>query len=250
MGKALRLDKLLSDTGRWSRKEARELVRSGVVCVDGTVVRAGESKADPETQTVTVRGERIGWQEFVYLLLYKPAGYLTATEDAHAPTVMDLVPEEYRRSGLAPVGRLDKDTTGLLLLTDDGGLNHALCSPRHHVDKVYLAQVEGEGSQADVDAFAAGITLGDGTKCLPARLELVEPGWCRVTVREGKFHQVKRMLASRGLPVKTLKRESMGPLGLGKWMKEGEIRPLTVEEVGKLRESAGVDGADSSKYTK
>ena len=247
MGRRLRLDKILADTGKWSRKEARELIRRGGVTVDGAVVRSPEAKADPFAAEIQAQGVPLRWQEYVYLLLHKPAGYLTATEDASAPTVLELVPPALRRAGLAPVGRLDRDTTGLLLLTDDGGLNHALCSPRHHVDKVYLAQVDGTGTQEDCDAFAQGLTLGDGTQCLPAVLELPEPGVCRVTVREGKYHQVKRMLASRGLPVKQLKRIAMGPLSLEDSLKEGQIRPLSQEEVEKLCTLSGYSGDASSK---
>lgn len=240
MGKKLRLDKLLSDTGRWSRKEARDLIRGGSVTVDGVVLRQPEEKADPDTAAIAVDGVPLGWTAYRYLLLNKPAGYLTATEDACAPTVMDLIPAELRKAGLAPVGRLDKDTTGLLLITDDGALAHGLLSPRRHVDKVYLAWVDGAGTEEDCAAFARGIVLGDGTKCLSARLELPRPGLCRVTVREGKFHQVKRMLAGRGLPVKALKRVSMGPLKLDETLEEGRVRPLTEKEIAALRQAAGL----------
>ena len=240
MGKKLRLDKLLSDTGRWSRKEATDLIRGGSVTVDRVVVRQPEEKADPDTAAIAVDGAPLGWTAYRYLLLHKPAGYLTATEDACAPTVMDLIPAELRKAGLAPVGRLDKDTTGLLLITDDGALAHGLLSPRRHVDKVYLAWVDGTGTEEDCAAFAQGVVLGDGTKCLPARLELPRPGLCRVTVREGKFHQVKRMLAGRGLPVKALKRVSMGPLKLDETLEEGRVRPLTEQEIGALRQAAGL----------
>lgn len=235
MSQLLRLDKLLADTGRWSRKEARELLRQGRIICDGVVTRQPDCKMDPERDEIRVDGELLRWSAHCYLMLNKPAGYLSATEDRSAPTVLDLVPPELRKPGLAPVGRLDKDTTGLLLLTDDGQLAHALLSPRRHVDKVYLASVDGAPSEADCRAFQAGIVLGDGTKCLPARLELLEPGLCRVTVREGKFHQVKRMLASRGLPVQALKREAMGPLTLDEGLAPGEIRPLTKEELDALR---------------
>ena len=236
MGKPMRLDKLLADTGRWSRKEARELLRQGRVTVNGAVMRQGDQKADPEGEEIRVDGGPLGWSAHCYLMLNKPAGYLSATEDRSAPTVLDLVPPELRRPGLAPVGRLDKDTTGLLLLTDDGQLAHALLSPRRHVDKVYLAKVEGTGSLSDCQAFQEGIVLADGTKCLPARLELLEPGLCRVTVREGKFHQVKRMLASRGLPVLALERRAMGSLELDEGLAPGQLRPLTEAELQALRE--------------
>lgn len=239
MAKGLRLDKLLTDTGRWSRSEARALIRQGRLVLNGVCVSKSEVKADPEQDEILVDGQPVLWTAHTYLMLYKPAGYLSATEDRTAPTVLDLVPQALRRPGLAPVGRLDKDTTGLLLLSDDGALAHALLSPRHHVDKVYLARVDGIGTQADCAAFAAGITLQDGTRCMPAQLELLEPGVCRVTVQEGRFHQVKRMLAARGLPVLKLKRLSMGPLQLDESLAPGELRPLTPGEVEALRHVNG-----------
>ena len=231
----LRLDKILTDTGRWSRKESREVIRAGRVTVGGTVVRRPEQKADPQAEEIAVDGAPLGWSAHSYLMLHKPAGVLTATEDRSAPTVLDLVPAGLRRPGLAPVGRLDKDTTGLLLLTDDGALAHALLSPRRHVDKVYLAQIEGTVREEDCAAFRAGLTLGDGTKCLPAELEGLGPGCCRVTVREGKYHQVKRMLALRGLPVRALSRISFGPLRLDGALAPGQVRALTVAEIDALR---------------
>lgn len=231
----LRLDKILTDTGRWSRKESREVIRAGRVTVGGTVVRRPEQKADPQAEEIAVDGAPLGWSAHSYLMLHKPAGVLTATEDRSAPTVLDLVPAGLRRPGLAPVGRLDKDTTGLLLLTDDGALAHALLSPRRHVDKVYLAQIEGTVREEDCAAFRAGLTLGDGTKCLPAELEGLGPGCCRVTVREGKYHQVKRMLALRGLPVRALSRISFGPLRLDGALAPGQVRALTAAEIDALR---------------
>lgn len=231
----LRLDKILTDTGRWSRKESREVIRAGRVTVGGTVVRRPEQKADPQAEEIAVDGAPLGWSAHSYLMLHKPAGVLTATEDRSAPTVLDLVPAGLRRPGLAPVGRLDKDTTGLLLLTDDGALAHALLSPRRHVDKVYLARIEGTVREEDCAAFRAGLTLGDGTKCLPAELEGLGPGRCRVTVREGKYHQVKRMLALRGLPVRALSRISFGPLRLDGALAPGQVRALTAAEIDALR---------------
>lgn len=235
MAGALRLDKLLADTGRWSRKEARLLLKQGRVRVDGEQERSAERKVTPGVSQVTVDGQPVDWSEFHYIMMNKPAGVLTATEDRHQKTVLDLLPEEYRNLNLFPVGRLDKDTEGLLLLTDDGALAHRLLSPRHHVDKVYLARVDGETDDADAKAFAEGITLGDGTKCLPARLEHLGPGLCRVTLREGKFHQVKRMLAQRGKPVIGLKRLSMGQLELDPALEPGQFRPLTPEECKKIK---------------
>lgn len=230
-----RLDKLLAGTGRWSRKEVKELVRQGRVLTEGTPVARVEDKY-PETARFTVDGEEVLCTQFTYVLLHKPGGVLTATEDRRQKTVLDLLPDHLRRIGLAPVGRLDKDTEGLLLLTNDGGLAHRLLSPKYHVDKVYYARVDGVLSQADAEAFAGGMTLGDGLECLPAGLEILEEGRaCLVTLREGKFHQVKRMLAARGAPVTYLKRLSMGTLALGEQLKPGQWRQLTGEEVEGLR---------------
>lgn len=209
-----RLDKLLAGTGKWSRREVKALVRQGLVRVDGRLAASAEDKLDPAVAVVTVAGETVALHRFTYVLLHKPAGVLTATEDRKQPTVLDLLPPELRRIGLAPVGRLDKDTEGLLLLTNDGELAHRLLSPKYHVEKRYFARVDGELSAADAEAFARGMTLGDGLECLPAGLEVLPDRVCIVTLREGKFHQVKRMLAARGAPVLYLKRLSMGPLTL------------------------------------
>ncbi len=225
-----RLDKLLSGTGRWSRREVKELLRQGRVTVDGCPARAAEQKLEPGAVCLAVDGEPLQLERFTYIMLHKPAGLLSATEDSRQPTVLDLLPPELRRRGLAPVGRLDKDTEGLLLLTNDGGLTHRLLSPKYHVDKVYLARVDGTLTQEAVEAFAAGLTLEDGLRCLPARLELLDAGQVRVTLREGKFHQVKRMLAACGAPVIYLKRLSMGPLQLDESLAPGAWRPLTREE--------------------
>ena len=229
-----RLDMLLAGTGRWSRREVKELVRRGQVRVDGVIAAAAEQKIDPSA-AVTVAGETVALGGCTYLLLHKPAGVLTATEDRRQPTVLELLPPELRRIDLAPVGRLDKDTEGLLLLTNDGELTHRLLSPRYHVDKRYLARVGGDLSPADVSAFAAGMTLPDGLVCLPAGLELLpQPRTCIVTLREGKFHQVKRMLAACGAPVLYLKRLSMGPLTLPDDLPPGAYRLLTDEEISAL----------------
>lgn len=229
-----RLDKLLAGTGRWSRREVKELVRRGQVRVDGVIAATAEQKIDPSA-AVTVAGETVALGGCTYLLLHKPAGVLTATEDRRQPTVLELLPPELRRIDLAPVGRLDKDTEGLLLLTNDGELTHRLLSPRYHVDKRYLARVDGDLSPADVSAFAAGMTLPDGLVCLPAGLELLpQPRTCIVTLREGKFHQVKRMLAACGAPVLYLKRLSMGPLTLPDDLPPGAYRLLTDEEISAL----------------
>lgn len=226
-----RLDKLLAGTGKWSRREVKALVRQGLVRVDGRLAASAEDKLDPAAAIITVAGETISLRRFTYVLLHKPAGVLTATEDRKQPTVLDLLPPELRRIGLAPVGRLDKDTEGLLLLTNDGELAHRLLSPKYHVEKRYFARVDGELSAADAEAFARGMTLGDGLECLPAGLEVLPDRVCIVTLREGKFHQVKRMLAARGAPVLYLKRLSMGPLTLDDSLAAGAYRLLRAEEI-------------------
>lgn len=235
-----RLDKLLAGTGKWSRREVKALVRQGLVRVDGRLAASAEDKLDPAAAVVTVAGETISLCRFTYVMLHKPAGVLTATEDRKQPTVLDLLPPELRRIGLAPVGRLDKDTEGLLLLTNNGELAHRLLSPKYHVEKRYFARVDGELSAADAEAFARGMTLGDGLECLPAGLEVLPDRVCIVTLREGKFHQVKRMLAARGAPVLYLKRLSMGPLTLDDSLAAGAYRLLRAEEILALYRACGL----------
>ena len=225
-----RLDKLLASTGRWSRREVKELIRQGRVLVEGRAAQRPEEKHE-SWEEIAVDGERLCCAPTIYLMLHKPAGLLTATRDSRQRTVLDLLPEHIRRQGVFPVGRLDKDTTGLLLLTNDGALAHRLLAPRSHVDKVYLARVEGRVEAGDVEAFARGVTLEDGLVCMPAGLEPLGDGReCLVTLREGKFHQVKRMLAARGKPVLSLHRLSMGPLRLDGSLEPGSWRPLTEGE--------------------
>ena len=233
-----RLDKIIASTGKWSRREVKSLIRHGQVLVDGLPAAGPEEKADPETAEIVVNGERLTYQRYTWIMLNKPAGYLSATEDGRGETVLDLLPQELRRQGLFPVGRLDKDTEGLLLLTNEGGLAHDLLSPRHHVDKVYYVRVAGRLTEEDCRAFEAGMTLGDGLECLPAGLEILAAGEtseCLVTLREGKFHQVKRMLAARGKPVTYLKRLSMGSLRLDDTLAPGEFRLLTAAEEAQLQ---------------
>ena len=225
-----RLDKIISATGKKSRREVREMVRQGRVLVDGKPAPAADMKVDPQTAVILLDGEPLGYEKFTYVMLHKPADVLTATEDRRQETVLDLLPPELRRRALSPVGRLDKDTEGLLLLTNDGQLAHRLLSPKSHVDKVYYARVDGALEPGDIAAFAAGMTLGDGLECLPAGLEILSPTEALVTLREGKFHQVKRMLAARGKPVLYLKRLSMGRLRLDPALAPGAWRMLTEEE--------------------
>lgn len=233
-----RLDKLIASTGRWSRREVKQLVREGRVLVDGQIARSAEEKFDGEVCCIAVNGEELALRRFTCVMLHKPAGVLSATEDGRGRTVLDLLTPELRKIGVFPVGRLDKDTEGLLLLTDDGALAHELLSPKKHVDKVYYARVAGRLVPEDCAAFEAGMTLGDGLECMPAGLEILSAGErseCLVTLREGKFHQVKRMLAARGKPVEYLKRLSMGPLRLDASLAPGEFRLLTAEEESALR---------------
>ena len=227
----IRLDKYLCDLGTAPRSECRRIIRSGRVRVDGTAVTAPETKIDPRAALVTLDGEKLVWAAHHYYMMNKPAGVLTATEDRREKTVLDLLPAELRRMGLFPVGRLDRDTRGLLLLTDDGDFAHRVISPKFAVEKMYDASVEGELNERDVAAFAEGLVLGDGTKCRPARLEILGDGRCLVTVTEGKYHQVKRMLASRGAPVTALKRLSIGGLHLPEELAEGALVPLGEEDL-------------------
>ena len=232
-----RLDRFLSEAGVASRRELRAIIRAGRVRVNDVPASAPEQKIDETSDRVTLDGEAVGPRGPVVLLLHKPTGYVTSTDDPRDRTVMELLPPQYR--GLAPVGRLDKDTEGLLLLTNEGGLAHDILSPKHHVDKVYYARTAGCLTEEDCRAFAAGMTLGGGLECLPAGLEILSAGpegsEGLVTLREGKFHQVKRMLAARGKPVLYLKRVRMGNLPLDPALEPGTYRYLTEDEVESLR---------------
>ena len=231
-----RLDKILANTGRWSRKEARELVRAGRVAVDGVTAQAADGKYDPAAR-FEVDGETVSGERLVYLMLHKPAGLVSATEDPRQPTVLELLPQHLRRVGLFPAGRLDKDTEGLLLITDDGALSHALMSPNRHVEKEYEAVVDGALAADAVSRFEQGMTLRDGTECKPAKLEILETEpelRVRVTLKEGKYHQVKRMVSAVGGTVTALNRLLLGGLWLDKTLAPGEFRELTQEELEKL----------------
>jgi len=225
-----RLDKLLSEAGVASRKELKTIIRAGRVTVDGIVVKVPETKVDETDADVRVDGQPVGKQRTIILMLHKPAGYVTSTDDPRDRTVMELLPPEIRYLDPKPVGRLDKDTEGLLLFTNDGQLAHRLLSPRHQVWKRYYAEHEGEADQSDVEAFAAGITLKDGDQCLPAKLLPQGPGKSLVEVCEGKYHQVRRMLASRGKPVTYLKRISEAGLELGD-LPLGHVREVDIGEL-------------------
>ena len=231
----VRLDKILTDTGLCSRSQAREIVRRGRAAVNGIPCADPAEKFDPEAVSLTVDGEPVDGPGHIYIMLNKPAGVLTATRDPRKPTVVDAMPEEWKRRGLFPVGRLDKDTTGLLLLTDDGVFAHKVISPKSHVSKLYEAVVDGTPCEADFAAFREGILLRDGTQCLPAELIDLGGGRVQVEVFEGKYHQVKRMLGSRQMPVLHLKRLRIGGLWLDSSLAEGEYRRLTPEEIQKIQ---------------
>ena len=226
----IRLDKLIADAGAASRREAKALVRAGRVRIDGSIASSAEQKLDPEVSRVYVDGVELDYRRSRYIMMHKPNGVLSATEDAGQRTVIDLLPEELRRQELFPVGRLDKDTTGLLLLTNDGSFAHSIISPRKYVAKVYRAAVTGVLDVEDVSAFEKGIVLADGTVCLPARLDIERPSVGIVTVYEGKYHQVKRMFAATGKHVTALHRLSIGGLSLDPDLKPGQFRDLSEEE--------------------
>ena len=230
-----RLDKFLVSCGAGSRSQVKDILKAGRISVNGAVEKDAARKVDPDTQTILLDGAPLQGKRRMVVMLHKPEGYVTATEDKKEPTVMELLPEEYAHQELKPVGRLDKATEGLLLFTNDGDILHRLISPKKEVPKVYYARHEGQATQEDVQAFADGLTLRDGTKCLSAILEPVGAGESRITVCEGKYHQVRRMMASRGMTVLYLKREREGGLILGD-LPLGKTRELTQQEIADLEE--------------
>ncbi len=228
-----RLDKFLCDSGVGTRSQVKLILKAGRVTVDGRVERDNSRKIDPKTAAVCLDGEILGGKRRVVLMLNKPTGCVTATEDKNDKTVMDLLPGEYRHLDLKPVGRLDKATEGLLLLTNDGDLLHRLISPKKEVPKIYYARHEGTAGEEDVAAFAAGLVLRDGLNCLPAKLEPLGPGESLITVCEGKYHQVRRMMASRNMTVLYLERRQEGFLTLDD-LPRGSVRELNDQEISEL----------------
>jgi len=225
-----RLDKYLTNAGVATRSQVKVILKTGRVCVDGKPVKDGSVKIDPDAQTVTLDGETIGGKRRMVVMLNKSECFVTSTDDPRDRTVMELLPKEYAHQDLKPVGRLDKATEGLLLFTNDGDLLHRLISPKKEVPKIYYAKHEGTAEEDDVAAFASGLTLRDGTVCLPAKLEPLGPGESLITVCEGKYHQVRRMMASRHMTVLYLERRSEGGLTLG-GLERGKTRELTSEEI-------------------
>ena len=236
-----RLDKFLTSQNVCSRKEAGKLVRAGLVQINGVQAQSPAQKLEPGRDRVTAEGQEILYRQYLYIMMHKPAGVLSATEDRQTPTVLDLLPPALSRRGLFPAGRLDKDTTGLLLLTDDGGLAHRLLAPRKHVDKTYRVTIAHILAEGDVRRLEEGLDIGEEKPTLPARVTLLEDTEILLTIQEGKFHQVKRMLQAVGNQVLALKRVSFGGLDLDETLRPGEYRELTEEELERLSGDAGVE---------
>ena len=234
----MRIDKCLADCGLGTRSEVKSLLKAKRITVNGKVVTNGKVQVNPETDEILFDGEKIQYEEFVYIMMNKPKGVVSATEDNLHKTVLDLIDPLYLKKGVFPVGRLDIDTHGLLLLTNDGELAHRLLSPKKHVTKIYQARVEGVMTLEDAAAFERGIVLSDGTECMPARLDILsttqDESVVQIHLKEGKFHQVKRMVKACGKNVVDLQRLTMGTLKLDERLALGESRPLTEEELQSL----------------
>lgn len=240
----MRLDKYLCETGFGTRSQVKDLLKKGQVMVNGEVVKKPELKINETTDQILCQGKKVSYQKNIYLMLHKPAGVVSATEDNREKTVLDLVKPEDRKNGLFPVGRLDKDTEGLLLLTDDGELAHRLLSPKKHVDKTYYAKIDGQVTEEHVKQFREGLDIGDEKKTLPAVLTILLSGpvsEIEVTIHEGRFHQIKRMFEAVGCKVTYLKRLSMGSLVLDETLPPEEYRPLTEAELEGLTKQRGTD---------
>lgn len=235
-----RLDKVLANLGYGTRKEVKAVVKEGRVQVDGKAIFDSSMQIDPEITELTIDGEAVKYRKYIYIMLNKPEGVVSATFDNYDETVIDLLAPELQALNPFPVGRLDKDTVGLLLITNDGELNHRLISPKWHVDKVYFAQIDKPVSIGDVKAFEKGITLDDGYRCLPAKLEILsstdDGSDVLVTIQEGKFHQVKRMFQSAQKNVVFLKRIKFGEIKLDEELNEGDYRELSKDEIKILKQ--------------
>ena len=232
-----RLDKIIASQGKYSRSDVRRLVRGGEITVNGKAVNDCGLKVDPEKDNIVVRGESFGYSKFVYIMLNKPQGVVSASRSPGEKTVVDLVPDELKRDGLFPAGRLDKDTTGFVLITDDGAFAHEILSPKKHVEKTYIAVLDRPIGESELEKFRSGVTLADGYECLPAQITLLSEDGLAVEIklREGKYHQIKRMAAACGSHVNKLHRVSMGGLSLDGSLQEGECRLITAEELVKIK---------------
>lgn len=239
MGKKMRVDKLLSNVGVASRAELKKYCKQGLISVNGKVINNPGVQVDSENDDVRFNGEKIVYREFVYIMLNKPDGYISATYDKYDPIVLDLIDQSYLVFEPFPVGRLDKDTEGLLVLTNDGQLAHRVLSPKKHVPKTYYAKIQGKVTEEDIVAFEKGVILDDGYETMPSQLKILKSddmSEIELTIHEGKFHQVKRMFESVGKKVVYLKRLSMGKLKLDESLKLGEYRELTEKEVKLIEE--------------
>ena len=230
----MRLDKFFTATGTLTRSEAQRAVRAKRVCVNGMAAKKADMNVDPEADEITLDGERIKYQQYTYVMLNKPKGYVSATDDSRLPTVLELLPEKYKRLGLFPCGRLDRDTTGLMLLTDDGELAHFLLSPVSHVPKTYAYESESSLDDADAKKLENGVDIGEKALTKPARLEYIG---CKgeITLSEGRYHQIKRMFESVGNKITELERITFGPLALDPSLERGEWRELTEAEIAELQ---------------
>ncbi len=235
----MRIDKLLSELGLCTRREAAKIAKSGGILVDGVVVKDVSRHIDPEKSNIILLGRQVVYQKYTYIMLNKPTGYVSATDDKSLPYVTELLPEELRRRELFPVGRLDRDTVGLMILTNNGQLAHSLLSPKHHVKKEYYFTAAEPLDNAAEQDFREGITLADGYECKSAELYLAEGRQeGRIVLTEGKYHQIKRMIASRNNRVTSLERISFGGISLDPTLDRGEWRYLTAEEIAILEEQA------------
>lgn len=232
-----RLDKIIASQGAYSRSEVKALVKARRVLVNGLAVSDSGFKADPDTDEIIVDGKKFGYSEFVYIMLNKPKGVVSASNSPNDKTVIDLLPEEMRRSGLFPAGRLDKDTTGFVLITDDGEFAHEILSPKNHIEKTYIAVLDRPISAEKQLAFEKGVVLADGYECLPAKIkELSDDGLTvEIRLKEGKYHQIRRMAAACGSHVNELERVAMGALELDRSLEQGECRYLTPEELALIK---------------
>ncbi|MBW9147013.1 rRNA pseudouridine synthase [Clostridium sp. CM027] len=235
-----RIDKILSNLGHGTRKEVKALLKKGKIEVDGVIVSDNTMKIDPDKAVIKVAGEEITYRKYIYIVMNKPAGVVSATVDKYDETVIDLIDQEYHAFNPFPIGRLDKDTVGLLLITNDGELNHKLIAPKNHVDKAYYAEINKFVDQKDIDTFKKGVVLDDGYKCMPAILKVLNAdengSEVMITIQEGKFHQVKRMFESVDKNVAFLRRISFGPLKLDENLSEGQYRELSEEELDLLKQ--------------
>lgn len=231
----MRIDKFISEQAGISRSDAKNMIRKSMVLVNGTTVKSADTQIHPENDIIIVNGKKLMYRQFMYIMLNKPAGVVCATRDGLSETVLELLPEEFRRKGLFPAGRLDKDTEGFVFITDDGALAHKMLSPKKHVEKEYIVTLASPAKEKYISIFASGMIIDGDEKCLPAKLTLTEtPDIVRLVLHEGKYHQVKRMMEAVGNKVTHLQRVRMGGIELDKSLASGECREITAQELDTL----------------